>query len=259
MYSKRKHFGQHMLVDDNVLEYEKEMLRPEGKIVLEIGGGTGNLSRLVAGDAKHLVIVEKDRSMAETLGALMGGEKNVTILEKDFLDLSEKEILSSSKQKRIDLIASNVPYSISSPLLFKLKEFNFEKAVLCLQKEFVDRMVGEPGNKDWSRLSVMTQLYFKPVYLKRVGRGSFAPVPEVDSAIIMLFKKDEKTDERRDKFIEHLFSHKKNTLHAASKAKEMKESYPEFEEQVRRMKMETRRVFTLTIDEIKEIYSKMKK
>ncbi len=258
MYNKRKHFGQHMLTDERVLNYEKEMLQPEGKIILEIGGGTGNLSKRLAEEAKHLIIVEKDRDMTGTLDALLGDKKNVTILEEDALNLSEKDVLFASKQKRIDQIISNVPYSISSPLLFKLRNFNFEKAILCLQKEFVDRMVGLPGTKDWSRLSVMTQLYFKPVYLKKVGKESFSPQPEVDSAIVMLFKKDERTDEKRDKFIEHLFSHKKNTLHAASKAKEMRETYPNLEKTVADMKMEKRRIFTLTIEEIQEIYSKIK-
>lgn len=258
MYSKRKHFGQHMLVDEKTLDYEKEMLQPDGKIVLEIGGGTGNLSKRILNGAKHLIVVEKDWGMVESLDALIGNEKNVTVLEEDFLNLEEKDILSSSKQKKIDLIVSNVPYSISSPLLFKLNSFKFEKALLCLQKEFVDRMVSEPGTKDWSRLSVMTHIYFKPIYLKKVGRGSFSPAPEVDSAIVMLYKKNEKVDERRDKFIEHLFSHKKNTLHAASKAREMKELYPDFENAIAQLKIEKRRVFTLTVDEIKELYSKIK-
>ncbi|MCX7914665.1 MAG: hypothetical protein N2511_08810, partial [Thermodesulfovibrionales bacterium] len=154
---------------------------------------------------------------------------------------------------------SNVPYSISSPLLFKLKEYNFEKAILCLQKEFVERMVAQPGSKDWSRLSVMTNYYFKPIYLKKVPKGSFRPIPEVDSAIVMLFKKDRKPNYGFDKFIEKLFSHRKNTLAAAAKAKEMAEGYPNMLRIVENENIGKRRVFTLTIEELEEIYKKTAK
>lgn len=247
-----------MLENQETLKYEVEMLQPKGKIVLEIGGGTGNLSGLVAETAKHLIIIEKDFSFADSLKFLFNKKKNVTVIEADFLDLNEKEILALSKQKKIDLIVSNVPYSISSPLLFKLKEFNFEKAVLCLQKEFVDRMVAKPGNKDWSRLSVMTNYYFKPIYLKKVPKGNFKPVPQVDSAIVMLFKREKKDNPEFDKFIERLFSHRKNTLGAASKAKELIEEYPKLTEIAEKLGMEKRRVFTLTIEELERIHSMLK-
>lgn len=247
-----------MLEDENVLEYEVEMLGPDDKIVMEIGGGTGNLSKLLAERAKHLIIIEKDWEFAENLKFLFKKKKNVTIIEGDFLELSENEILSISKQEKIDMIISNVPYSISSPLLFKLREFRFEKAILCLQKEFVERMVAKPGDRDWSRLSVMTNRYFKPIYLKKVGKGSFKPVPQVDSAIVMLFNKNQKVDPELDSFVEKLFSHRKNTLHAASKAKELKENYPKLEEVIERLDMKEKRVFTLTSEEIERIYNEIK-
>jgi 16S rRNA (adenine1518-N6/adenine1519-N6)-dimethyltransferase len=254
MYNKRKHFGQHMLSDQGILQYEVDMLSPDGKVVLEIGGGTGNLSRPLSERAKHLIIIEKDFSFVQELQDMFFEHKNVTVIEGDFLETNQKEILQKSKQKKIDVIISNVPYSISSPLLFKLREFDFEKAVLCLQKEFVDRMVAKPGDREWSRLSVMTDYYFKPIYLKKVGRGAFKPVPQVDSAIVMLFKKNREIDKERDLFVERLFTHRKNTLHAASKADEIVKNYPNIQEAIAETGLGKRRIFTLSNDEIDKVY-----
>jgi len=246
-----------MLVDEKALDYETAMLGPEGKTVLEIGGGTGNLSKRIAETAKKLIIIEKDELMVEVLTELFefDEEKNVKVMHSDFLDLTEAEIMKRAKVKRIDLVISNVPYVISSPLLFKLPEFNFEGALLCLQKEFVQRMVAKPGDRDWSRLSVMTQLYFKPIYLRSVKRGSFRPMPRVDSAMVMLTKTDETREDKRDKFIERLFSHRKNTVHSALRAKELKTNYPNADSAAEKLGLSERRVFTLTIDEIKKLFS----
>lgn len=252
---RTKRFGQHMLMDEKALDYETAMLGPEGKTVLEIGGGTGNLSSRLAEKAKRLVIVEKDTSMVERLRELFEDAENVTILVGDFLDLDEKEIKKQAGIRKIDLIISNVPYVISSPLLFSLTNFRFGKAVLCLQKEFVQRMTAKPGDRDWSRLSMMTNIYFKPVYLRAVKRGAFRPIPNVDSALVMLTKTEEKMDEARDKFIERLFSHRKNTLNAALKAEEMLSNYPNASAAAEKLGFGERRVFTLTVDEIKGLFS----
>jgi 16S rRNA (adenine1518-N6/adenine1519-N6)-dimethyltransferase len=254
---RTKRLGQHMLMDEKALDYEAAMLRPEGKIVLEIGGGTGNLSKRIAETAKKLIIVEKDELMAETLAELFefDEKKNVRIIHSDFLDLTESEIMKQAKVKRIDLVISNVPYAISSPLLFRLPGFGFEQALLCLQKEFVQRMVAKPGDRDWSRLSVMTNLYFKPIFLRSVKRGSFRPIPQVDSAMVMLTKTDEKHDEKRDKFIERLFSHRKNTMHSALRAEELETNYPNADSAAEKLGLAERRVSTLTIDEIKRLFA----
>lgn len=251
-----KRLGQHMLMDEKVLEYETVMLRPDKKIVLEIGGGTGNLSLKLAEKAKKLIIIEKDPLMVEMLQEKFefSEEKKPVIIHADFLSLTEKDVLNKAKVKSIDLVISNVPYSISSPLLFKLPDFNFEQSLLCLQKEFVQRMVSKPGDRDWSRLSVMTQLYFKPIYLRSVKRGSFRPMPQVDSAIVILTKTNELQNTERDKFIERLFSHRKNTVHSALRAEELKNNYPNADEASSKLGLSERRVFTLTIDEIKSLF-----
>ena len=140
------------------------MLRPEGLTVLEIGGGTGNLTAKLAEVAKKLIVIERDTVLAEELKEMFEDKKNVEIIEADFLEMQPKQI------GKIEVVAGNIPYSISSPILFKLLDYEFERALLCVQKEFGKRMVGKIGDEDYSRLSVMTQYYFDPVYLKTVTK-----------------------------------------------------------------------------------------
>ena len=131
-----------MLVSEKILEYEAAMLRPEGLTVLEIGGGTGNLTAKLAEVAKKLIVIERDTVLAEELKEMFEDKKNVEIIEADFLEMQPKQI------GKIEVVAGNIPYSISSPILFKLLDYEFERALLCVQKEFGKRMVGKIGDED---------------------------------------------------------------------------------------------------------------
>jgi len=244
--SWRKRFGQHMLINDKILDYEVAMLRPEGLAVLEIGGGTGNLTAKLAGKAKKLIVIEKDTDYVNELVEKFGGEKNVEILQGDFLQMKPEEI------GKIDVVAGNVPYSISSPIIFKLLDYDFDRALLCVQKEFGKRIVAKVGEPDHSRLSVMTQYYFDPTYLKSVSKGSFRPIPKVDSAVIMLRKKNVKKNEELEKFVEKLFSHKNKTLGAALKSREF-EGQGELLKYVGQEQLEKKRVYELKLSELIEL------
>lgn len=212
----RAKLGQHMLIDKNIIDYEVAMARCEGKTVLEIGGGTGNLTEALAAVAKKVITIEKDPSLARGLREKFNKAKNVKIIEGDFLELKQKDI------GKIDIIVGNIPYYISSPILFKLIEWKFDRAILCFQKEFAQRMVAKPGTREYGRLSVMTQLYFKPVLLRTVKAGAFRPIPKVNSAIVLLTKTGEKIDRKRDELIRMLFVHKNKTLRAVLKTKEFR-------------------------------------
>lgn len=248
----RRALGQHFLVDAAVIDYETAMARVNGQRVLEIGGGTGNLTVSIARHAKKIITVEKDQSLASMLRSKFAGMKNIEVVEGDFLAFDPDDF-------EIDVIVGNIPYALSSQILFRLRDWSFDRAVLCVQKEFAERMVAKPGTPDYSRLSVMTQLYFKPIFLKVVPRGCFSPVPEVDSAIVLLTKKGEKVDAGRDKFIERLFSHGKNTVHAALRAKEMKEGYPDAAAVAQRLGLGGRRVFSLSMAELLRLFEEIKK
>lgn len=245
----RRALGQTFLIHEPTLDYEVSMARVDGARVIEIGGGTGNLSEKLAEQAKKLAIVEKDAALISILKSKFSGKRKVEIIEGDFLTLDPKEF-----ESKIDVIIGNIPYSISSSILFRLRDWVFDRALLCVQKEFAERMVAQPGEKGYSRLSVMTQIYFKPIFLKAVPKGYFSPVPEVDSAIVFLTKRDEKVNIGRDKFIEHLFSHGKNILHAAFRAREMKELYPNAPDAARQLGFEKRRVHSLAIEELNRLF-----
>src|SRR3989338_6092440 len=162
MRPRAKRFGQCFLSDHRILNREVAYAGPDGKLVLEIGAGDGRLTRLLAQRARQMLAVEIDERMLPQLLGLPEKFVNLEILHADFLDLD-------FTGKRFEVIASNVPYSISSPLLFKLATMEFDRAILCLQKEFVDRMRAKPGDRDRSRLSVMSQLHFEIELLESVS------------------------------------------------------------------------------------------
>ncbi|VVC03455.1 putative ribosomal RNA small subunit methyltransferase A [Candidatus Burarchaeum australiense] len=237
---RSKRLGQCFLSDYRVINREIEYACPDGKSVLEIGAGDGRLTTLLAERARHVTAVEKDARMLERLLPLLEGHANLEIIHADFLDLE-------FTGKHFDVVFSNVPYVISSPLLFKLAEMSFDRAVLCLQKEFVDRMLSQPGDKKRSRLSVMSQLHFDVWALERVPRTAFKPKPKVDSAIIELHRKKFTATASQSDFINKLFQHKSRTVRRAlrdaydSKAASIKTEFDE------------RRVFSLTNEEILEL------
>lgn len=230
------------LIDKNILEYEASFARVNGKVVLEIGGGTGNLTKaLKKENPKFLYVIEKDKILANELKKLE--DERTKVIIGDFLKIKPFEV---------DVIVGNIPYSISSKILFKLIEWKFDHAVICVQKEFAERMVAKPGTKDYGRLSVMTQIYFKPILLKIVSRNCFRPVPKVDSAIVYLTKTNEEINKERDELIRKLFSHKKKNLLSAIKSREFTDE--ERKKIINRIKNLDEKIFRLGVDEFKKFF-----
>ncbi len=204
----RKSLGQNFLNDKNILAKEARLLEAGGKTVLEIGPGDGRLTEqlLIAG-AKKVIAVEKDPRMAEILNNRFAG-KPVEIVNGDFLE-------TNPAQFKIDRIAGNIPYYISSPIIFKLKEFSFEAAILMVQDEFARKMVTKPGEPGYGRLSVTSQLFYEVKYVQKVPASLFTPAPKVNSAMIMLKKTGVEVDENAENVIRALFSHKNKTVRNA--------------------------------------------
>ncbi|VVB65480.1 putative ribosomal RNA small subunit methyltransferase A [Candidatus Gugararchaeum adminiculabundum] len=213
-FKPSKKLGQNFLVDESVAEREAEYLDCNGKSVLEIGAGTGNLTeKILEAGAREITAIEKDARLARELRVKFVEEKKIEIEHADFL---EREVGGEAgKAKKIDRIASNVPYCISSPLLFKLTEYDFDLAVLCLQKEFVEHMVAKPGNKKYSRLSVTSQTCFEMEVMELVPPYAFRPQPKVSSAIIRVKKTGKEIEKETAKVLTNIFSHKKNTIRKA--------------------------------------------
>jgi len=204
----KKGLGQHFLNSEAVLNFEAGLAAVRGMRVLEIGGGDGRLTeKLLEKGPKELVVVEKDPYWAEELRMRFGG--GVEVVEGDFL----KQELGG-----FDVIIGNIPYYISSPIVFRIAKMEFKRAILLVQLEFAKRMVAKPKTADYGRLSVTTQLLFRPTYVKRVKRGSFSPPPKVDSAIVLLRKREGAgLDGWAEKVIRVLFQHKNKRIANALK------------------------------------------
>ncbi len=202
-----KAMGQHFLVNRSVAEVEAEHAR--GKRVLELGSGYGVLTRELCRHAKRVVAVELDKNLFR---ALKGGmkEKNLQLMNGDFFEMSDSEL----GLEDTDIMIANVPYRLSSRVIDFLLEHRLQ-AVLCLQKEFVQHMMAKPGTRSYSRLSVMFQLGFSHTKLVDVSRGSFRPIPRVDSVVVYVKPRGTGIDATERAVIEAIMQHKKKTVRNA--------------------------------------------
>jgi len=180
-----KEHGQHLLANTGVVHtiVEKAGIRPSD-VVLEIGPGTGNLTIALLEKAKHVYAIEIDPRMVSELrkrvALLPELREKLTIIPGDFTRMPIEKI------PRFDMCVSNCPYNISSAIVFRLLEFDPppRKHVLMFQLEFAQGLAAEPGQEQYSRLTVNTRLLSRTKVLMRVSRNSFKPPPKVDSAVI---------------------------------------------------------------------------
>lgn len=178
----RKRFGQNFLVDSRVIRDIIFAIGPkENDVMVEIGPGLGALTRPLLEKLQHLHVVEIDRDIVKRLHDEFTPDR-LTIHEMDALRFDFSSIGERFR------VVGNLPYNISTPLLFHLSQFNANLIDLhfMLQKEVVERMVAVPGSKDYGRLSVMLQYCFAMEYLFTVPPDAFRPAPKVESAIVRL-------------------------------------------------------------------------
>lgn len=199
----KKSLGQHFLKDQNILRKEVEVASVTGKRVLEIGPGDGGLTEEIL-EAKplELTVIEKDERFAYLLKEKF--KKNIKIIRGDFLKHEFKE--------DFDVIIGNIPYYITSPIIFKIKDMKFERCVLIVQKEFAMKMVANPNHSNYGRLSVTSQLFFDVKYIQTVSRRVFSPVPRVDSAMIELRRRNAEVSAFAEDIIRYLFQHKNQSV-----------------------------------------------
>lgn len=203
----RKGMGQSFLVDENVLfrQVTHAQLSHDDRI-LEIGAGTGNLTKFLVKDAGHVVVIEKDPSLVELLRDRFHDMPNLEIISGDALEVTLPKFTK---------VVSNIPYSISSPLTFKLLEYGFEMAILTYQKEFAEHLIAKPGTRNYSRLSVSTYCQADVKILEVVSKNAFYPVPKVSSAVVKLTPKIDPLSVDGDVFqnvLRGLFSHRRKTV-----------------------------------------------
>lgn len=182
-FGMNKSKGQHLLKNPMILKeiVNKSNIKPS-EIVLEIGPGTGNLTMLMLEVAKQVIAVEVDPRMVAQL------IKRVGVSEyQSKLRLIQGDVLKT-QLPYFDLCVANIPYQISSPLIFKLLSHRplFKCAVLLIQQEFAMRLVAKPGSDFYCRLSVNVQLLARVDHLMKVSKKNFCPPPKVESSVVRI-------------------------------------------------------------------------
>jgi len=182
----RKRFGQNFLHDPAVIQRIVEAIHPRpGEAMVEIGPGEGALTRELLPRLGALDVVELDRDLIPRLQSACAGPGELRIHQADALKFDFCSLVEPPAKLRV---VGNLPYNISTPLLFHLLDQShcIEDMHFMLQKEVVERMAAPPGNKTYGRLSVMVQVRCRVTPLFTIGPGAFQPRPKVDSMLVRL-------------------------------------------------------------------------
>ena len=229
-HQAKKRFGQNFLHDGNIIDRIVSGIRAtEGDNIIEIGPGLGAITKQLLPIAKKMNVIELDRDIIPKLKFNCDGLGELTIHETDALKFDYDQLCSSEDCKvdqkgesevqfNLMRIVGNLPYNISTPILFhlfkyadKIKDMHF-----MLQKEVVERMVANPGSKTYGRLSVMTQSVCDTRMLFIVPPTAFTPAPKVESAIVWLAPRKDKLDiqDRKlfAKIVTEAFNQRRKTL-----------------------------------------------
>jgi 16S rRNA (adenine1518-N6/adenine1519-N6)-dimethyltransferase len=181
----KRSLGQNFLVDPNLQRKIVAALDAgPDDTVLEIGPGREALTRHLAGTVGRLVLVELDDDLAAALSVRYQGRDDVEVVHRDILDVSPEALVADPGSLRV---VGNVPYNITTPILFHLLERPRPRdMVLMVQDEVADRIVAPPGSSAYGALAVGVQSVADAEKLFRVGRQAFRPVPGVDSAVVRI-------------------------------------------------------------------------
>jgi 16S rRNA (adenine1518-N6/adenine1519-N6)-dimethyltransferase len=197
--------GQNFLIDSNISKRIVDSAEiSEGEKVLEIGPGRGALTELLSSKG-NLIAIEKDKWLAVVLKQKF--KENVEIIEGDILKWDVPPI---------DVIVANLPYSISSPILFRLFNYEWTRAVLMFQEEFANRLVAKPGSKIYGRLSVMANHFVDTKKLFKVSKTAFQPQPKIHSQVVKLVRRepDYALDDfdTFEKVVKSIFTHRRKKV-----------------------------------------------
>lgn len=182
----RKRFGQNFLCDDGIIHRIVSAIYPqETDHIVEIGPGQGALTGSLVASGAQLDVIELDRDLVPFLLAAYGSSPRFDLHSADALKFDYAQLASGARSLRV---VGNLPYNISTPLIFKLLESAplIEDMHFMLQLEVVNRMAASPGGKNWGRLGIMTQYHCEVESLFDVPPSAFSPPPKVQSAIVRL-------------------------------------------------------------------------
>jgi 16S rRNA (adenine1518-N6/adenine1519-N6)-dimethyltransferase len=214
----KRRLGQNFLFDPNILKriVEAAQLSPHDMVV-EIGPGPGRLTRMLASCVRKVIAIEVDRELYERLSDELAGNAAIELVHGDALRYPFGS-LGPFK------VVANIPYYITTPLLFKLFEHrrSLASVTIMAQREVAERIVASPGGKEYGVLSLMARYYSRPSLKFIVPKGAFRPVPKVDSALVHLEINEEPPVKVPDeklffRIIKTAFSQRRKTLSNALK------------------------------------------
>lgn len=185
-----KRFGQNYLKDQNIVRKIISEIDPkENDLIIEIGPGQGAITNLLLESKANLTAVEIDKRVIEDL---QNQYTNLNLIQSDFLKLDLNKFINSPQQKL--RIVGNIPYNITSPILFKLFENNLiiQDAVFMVQYEVAKRMTAQMGSKDYGILSTLLEYFGNTKLAFKVSPNVFYPKPNVDSAVVHIYFNDKR-------------------------------------------------------------------
>lgn len=190
----RKQFAQHWLKSEKALDKIVKAANLSGSRVLEIGPGTGILTRRLLAEAESVVAVEIDRDLCQRLAKQLGKADNFLLLQGDILEMDlDNQLVVFTKFQNPNKVVANIPYNITGPILQKLlgtisvpAAKPFDSIVLLVQKEVAQRLYAKPGSRAFGALSVRVQYLAECELICDVPARDFVPPPKVDSAVVRL-------------------------------------------------------------------------
>lgn len=216
----KKGLSQNFLIDGNIIrKIVAESHVTAEDLVLEIGSGPGSLTQALLEKHAHVLAVEKDHLLANTLARFQTPENQLEIFCDDILTFPLERVFKDKPKAKV---IANLPYHITTPILVYLisKRHFFSSFTIMVQEEVARRFVASPGNKDYSSFTVFLNFYTQPCYAFMVSRHCFYPSPKVDSAVIIL---EVKTPPRVDseenffKMVRMSFAHRRKMLRSSLK------------------------------------------
>lgn len=217
----KKKFGQNFISDQNLINKIVSILGDDkDQLIIEIGPGTGALTKMLAQKYNKVIGVEIDRDMEPILKKTIPND-NFELFLSDVLLVDLEKLIKEKKQhqnQKVSII-SNMPYYITSEILFRTLKVSdiLTKAVFMMQKEVAIRVCSYKGENNYNNLSVACEFFADKKYEFTVPKHMFSPVPKVDSAIISLTFKDEYTSQIKDKkkfllFLRKIFNNRRKTI-----------------------------------------------
>jgi len=211
----KKKFGQNFIIDSNIVDKIAKSACNSNEITIEIGPGLGSLTEMLIKYSKKVITYEIDKDMYEILCDEFKGNDKVENNLIDFLDL---DLNSISYKDEVINVCSNLPYYVTTPILFKLFESDLKinKITVMVQKEVADRFEAKVGSEDYNALTILVNYLYNVKLVTNVSRHVFYPSPNVDSAVISFTPKIQRNKEYEKglfELIKYSFMKRRKTLY----------------------------------------------